>query len=87
MRQAMSSSITGVGPFVITQDKPQIIKYTKFIPAKKLMEVTYNAQTTPPITGTRHGGFVLVFIGDHDSVPSFFDPPAMTCSITYFFNP
>lgn len=85
--QALSAVISVEGtpnPVVINTNRPNEIKFTKFIKSKKLMDVLWSNVSTE--TGTRHGGFVWTCISDQDAAANF-TAPYFVGQMTYYFEP
>ena len=69
---------------------PNMIKGTKWIPAKKLMPVEYNPYSYEATTGTKTGGIVTCVISNRTNSATEYDivvGPKMKMSYTYYFNP
>ena len=69
---------------------PNMIKGTKWIPAKKLMPVEYNPYSYEATTGTKTGGIETCVISNRTNSATEYDivvGPKMKMSYTYYFNP
>lgn len=69
---------------------PNMIKGTKWIPAKKLMPVEYNPYSYEATSGTKTGGIVTCVISNRTNSATEYDivvAPKMKMTYTYYFNP
>lgn len=69
---------------------PNMIKGTKWIPAKKLMPVEYNPYSYEATPGTKTGGIVTCVISNRTNSATEYDivvGPKMKMTYTYYFNP
>jgi len=76
--------------YVVAPMYPNMIKGTKWIPAKKLMPVEYNPYSYSATPGTKTGGIVTVVISDTDNISTSgktVTAPQVDMSYTYYFTP